>query len=162
VHNTLGSEIHLRQVLELTDEVKELLEQNPILSQQYRMAAECEATAAHLGLANCLKDPEDKRAHLAKALACSQAAVEVFESFGYAQIVECVSEEVFYRRSLALSANAVKDEASLYLQKAYDEMMRKYNLLPASSHYRKTYLENIALHRDILTANAAQVFGSRS
>jgi hypothetical protein len=36
---------------------------------------------------------------------------------------------------------------------AYDEMMRKFDLLPFDSPYRKTFLENIELHREILAAH---------
>jgi hypothetical protein len=36
-------------------------------------------------------------------------------------------------------------------------MMRKYELIPADSIFRQTYLENIALHRDIRVAYLAEV-----
>jgi hypothetical protein len=35
------------------------------------------------------------------------------------------------------------------LKKAYAEMMRKHNLIPEDNPYRKSYLENIRLHRAI-------------
>ena len=35
-------------------------------------------------------------------------------------------------------------------------MMRKHDLIPVESPFRKTYLENIQLHRDIQAAYAKQ------
>jgi hypothetical protein len=63
-----------------------------------------------------------------------------------------VSEEVLYRWGLALAANGRAVEAEEAFQSANTEMMRKYELIPAESPYRQTYLENIALHREIRLA----------
>jgi hypothetical protein len=75
--------------------------------------------------------------------------------------VECTSEEILYRHSQALSANGLSLEAAEYLERAYNEMMRKHELIPVGSHYRKTYLENIQLHRDIQIAYIRQ-FGTKN
>jgi hypothetical protein len=56
---------------------------------------------------------------------------------------------VFFRHGLALEANGRKEEAAEYLKKAYAEMMRKHGLIPEESPFRKSYLENIRLHRAI-------------
>jgi hypothetical protein len=65
--------------------------------------------------------------------------------------VECTSEEILFRHSQALAANERHDEAADFLKRAYEEMIRKYELIPEASSFRKTYLENIQLHRDILS-----------
>jgi hypothetical protein len=38
---------------------------------------------------------------------------------------------------------------------AYTEMMRKYQLIPQESNFRRTYLENIISHQEIRTAKTA-------
>jgi hypothetical protein len=63
-----------------------------------------------------------------------------------------VSEEILFRHSQALAANGREDESLHYVQRSYDEMMRKYELIPADSPFRRTYLENIELHRNIRDA----------
>ena len=82
-------------------------------------------------------------------------ALDIYHWFGFVQIIECVSEEILFRHSLALAANGRKAEAAEYLQRAYDEMMRKHDLIPPDSLLRRTYLENIPLHRDIHAAYVA-------
>ena len=71
-------------------------------------------------------------------------------------MVECTSEEILYRHSLALAANERSPEAAEFLERAHAEMMRKYEFIPADSPFRKTFLENIELHREIQLAYAAQ------
>jgi hypothetical protein len=71
--------------------------------------------------------------------------------------VECAGEEVLFRHSQALAANGYEDEAIRYLRRAYDEMIRKYALIPPDSPFRRTYLDNISLHQDIRIAYAARV-----
>ncbi|MFN2108373.1 MAG: hypothetical protein ACK2UI_01805, partial [Anaerolineae bacterium] len=72
-------------------------------------------------------------------------------------ITECVSEEILFRYSQALTANEQPEEATKYLRRAYDEMARKHALIPADSYFRRTYLENILLHQEIRAAYAARV-----
>jgi hypothetical protein len=93
--------------------------------------------------------------HLRRALEASQAAVRIYEQFGFVQLVECVSEEILYRHSRALAANDRAQEATEFLERAFDEMMRKHELIPRNSPFRKSYLENIELHREIPVAYAA-------
>ena len=154
LYNALGDEAHLREALELTAQTSQLVADAP-LTRQYEMAAKCESAAAHLGLAECLADEAERRAHLRQALEASQAALDIYQHFGFVQIIECVSEEILYRHSLALAANGREAEAAAYLQRAYDEMKRKHDLIPSDSPFRRTYLENIPLHRDIHAAYAA-------
>lgn len=151
--NAMGDEPHLWQVLELVGQIQQMTSDN-LVSQQYRMAASCEASDTHLKLASLFKD-RDANAygkHLVQALEASQAAFDLYQYFGFVQIVECTSEEILYRHSRALAANDRTDEAVQLLERAYKEMMRKHNLIPADSPYRKTFLENIPLHREISAA----------
>ena len=154
LYNGLGDEDHLREALELTAQTSQLVADAP-LTQQYEMAAACESAAAHLGLAECLTDEAEREAHLRQALESSQAALDIYQHFGFVQIVECASEEILFRHSQALVANGREAEAAEYLQRAYDEMKRKHDLIPPDSPFRRTYLENIPLHRDIRAAHTA-------
>ncbi len=146
--NSNEDENSLRWALELVSRIHDLAEEN-LVSRQYQLAAACEATAAHLGLARCLTDDAESQFHLQKALENSTKAMELYERFGFVQIIECVSEEVLYRRGLALEANGQADEAAHMFQRAYNEMMRKHALIPNETVFKRTYLENIALHREI-------------
>jgi predicted ATPase/class 3 adenylate cyclase len=150
--NVLGDEPHLREVLELTARAYRISSENPQLSQQYQMAAACEAAAAHMGLIRMLGGEDERRHHLHLAMESSQLALDIYRSFGYVRPIECTSEEILYRHSLALRANGHDVEANAYLQQAFDEMMRKHDLIPSGSHFRRTYLENIPLHREIRSA----------
>lgn len=162
LYNALGDEAHLHMALELTEEVQQLAVQSPLVSRQYEMAALCKATAAHLKLAMLAKDAATTRsgavyAHLDSALRAAQKALDLYQMFSFVQITECVSEEILFRYSQALAANEQQEEATKYLRRAYDEMARKHALIPTSSHFRRTYLENILLHQEIRAAYAARV-----
>jgi len=154
LYNALGDETHLRMALDLIEKIKEMGE-NLLISRQYRMAAFCEATAAHLSLARLLTIESERQDHLRLALESSRAAVDIYNSFGYVNIVECACEEIYFRHSQALAANGLQSESNEFLELADDEMMRKYEMIPAESHYRRTYLENISYHREIRAAVAA-------
>ena len=82
-------------------------------------------------------------------------ALRTFERFGYAQALEGVSEEVFFNHSQALAAAGRTETAAAFLQRAFDEMMRKHALIPESSPFRQSYLESIYLHRQIEVAHTA-------
>ena len=90
-----------------------------------------------------------------KALVTSQLAVDTYNMFGYVNIIECTQEEIYLRHSQALATNGFQVESAEYLNMAYIEMMRKHDLIPADSYYRRTYLENIESHREIRAAHAA-------
>jgi tetratricopeptide (TPR) repeat protein len=158
LYNALGDEHRLESALEITSRIQQMAADN-LISQQYLMAAVCEASAAHLKLAQLFSGRKEKRAehqtHLTRALECSQTALRIYEQFGFVQLVECVSEEILYRHSRALAANDRTDEATDFLERAFEEMMRKHALIPQNSPFRKTFLENIELHREIPVAYAA-------
>ena len=63
------------------------------------------------------------------------------------------------QHNLALAANGQRGEAKEFIRQAYDEMMRKYELVPAESEFRHTYLDHIRLHRDIQSAYSGEVNG---
>jgi len=147
----------LSRTLQLCQQVVELSTENPLVSQQYEMAAQCLATVAHLGLSQTLTDDPARTDHLQAALRAAERAYDIHQLFGFAQIIECVSEEVLLRYSQALAANQQHDQANRFLRRAYGEMMRKHTLIPADSHFRRTYLEQIPLHREIRAAHATRV-----
>jgi hypothetical protein len=158
LYNALGDETHLRSALEITARIQQMAADS-LISQQYLMAALCEASATHLKLAKLFTERKEMDAerqnHLTRALEDSQTALRIYEQFGFVQLVECVSEEILYRHSRALAANDRAHEATEFLERAFDEMMRKHELIPRNSPFRKTYLENIELHREIPVAYAA-------
>ncbi len=155
LYNALGDEAHLSMALDLAQEVQELAIRSPLVSRQYEMAALCKAAAAHLKLAATVTPSSAE--HLSQALQASQKALELYQTFGFVQITECVSEEILFRHSQALAANEQADEATKYLRRAYDEMARKHALIPTDSYFRRAYLENILLHQEIRAAYAARV-----
>ncbi len=157
LYNALGDEAHLNMALDLAEEVRQLATHNPLVSRQYEMAALCKAAAAHLKLAMVVTKPAAVYDHLSRALEASQKALDIFQTFGFLQITECVSEEILFRYSQALAANEQPDEATKYLRRAYDEMARKHALIPPDSYFRRAYLENILLHQEIRAAYAARV-----
>ncbi len=148
--NSVNDEPRLWEALELINQIQQMTTDN-VVSRQYRMAAACEASDTHLKLAQCFveRDKNEYWKHLTQALESSQNAVDLYQHFGFVQIVECTSEEILYRHSQALAANGRSEEAKEFLERAYKEMMRKHDLIPSDSPFRKTFLENIQLHVDI-------------
>ena len=159
LYNALGDEGHLQSALNITSQIQQMVA-NSLVSQQYHMAAACEASATHLKLAHHLTGRKrmktQRQTHLGQALESSQSALNIYHQFGFVQVVECTSEEILYHHSQALAANDRAVEAAEFLERAYVEMMRKHDLIPADSPFRKTYLENIPLHQEIQIAYAAQ------
>ncbi len=153
LYNALGDETHARQVLDLTEEVRDMVAHNPLITEQYEIAVAHERAKAHLTLATRLNDEDERRDHLRQALEASHAALSRYEALGYVQIIECVSEEILFCHSHTLKANGREKEASEVLQRAYDEMLRKHALIPESSPFRHTYLENVPVHREIQAAH---------
>ncbi len=157
LYNALGDEAHLYMALDLAEEVRGLATHSPLVSRQYEMAALCKAAAAHLKLAAVVAKSAAVYEHLSRALETSQKALDIYQTFGFLQITECVSEEILFRYSQALAANEQPEEATKYLRRAYDEMARKHALIPPDSYFRRAYLENILLHQEIRAAYAARV-----
>jgi tetratricopeptide (TPR) repeat protein len=156
LYNAMGDEAHLKNVLEISSQVTQLVSDN-LVSRQYHMVAACEAAAAHLSLGGFFPDSHqgaagktpERKEHLRQALESSQTALKIYKDFGFTQVVECTGEEILFRHSLALAANSRAEEAADYLTQAYLEMMRKQALIPASTPFHASYLENIQLHREI-------------
>ena len=163
VYLALGDEPHLRSALEIASQIQQMVA-DQLVSRQYHMVAACQAAVAHLALARLLDGREgaqglrpeashpERQAHLAQALELSQTALNLYQQFGFVMVVECTSEEILYRHSQALAANDRPAEAAEFLRQAYQEMMRKHDLIPAGSPFRETFLENIPLHRHIRAA----------
>lgn len=155
LYNALGDETHLQTALDLATQEREVFVDTPELSQQYQMVVACEATASHLGLAKIASTKVRRQVHLRQALETSNVALGHYQSFGFVRPIECTSEEILFRHSLALAANGHDLEAAEYLRQAYAEMMRIHDLIPPQSPYRRTYLENIPLHSEIRAAIAS-------
>jgi hypothetical protein len=148
-YNALGDEASLRQALDMAAQASQLVAESTVLTRQYEMAATCQAAVSYLGLAKYAADEVERRSYHRQALQMSQAALDSYQSLGFVQIIECVSEEILFRHSQALAANGRDAEAADFCQQAYAEMMRKHDLIPADVPFRQTFLENIPLHRDI-------------
>jgi class 3 adenylate cyclase len=155
LYNARGDEKHLNAALRLTSEAIGLSAENPQLGDQYQMAAACESAAIHLRLAQIIVDDVERAKHASQGLKMSEIALGFFESSGFVRPIECVSEEILYRHSLALAENGREAESAEFLQRAHAAMMKKYELIPEDSHFRRTYLENIPLHREICAAFTA-------
>jgi predicted ATPase/class 3 adenylate cyclase len=155
--NTDQVKDQLNESLTLADEVVNLAESSPMVSRQYVMGAMCKSVTAHLGLAQMASDSTAKSNFLQQAIDAAERAYEIYQFFGFSQIVECPSEEVLFRYSQALAANDQTDLAIRYLRRAYDELTRKHALIPVDSSFRRTYLEQIPLHREIRAAYATRV-----
>jgi tetratricopeptide (TPR) repeat protein len=152
LYNAIGDEAHLQMALDLATQKSEVFIETPELSQQYQMVVACEAAATHLGLAKHESNQAKRQAHHQQALESSKVALEHYRSFGFVRPIECSGEEILYRHSMALAANGDDEQAEEYLQQACAEMMRVHDLIPPDTHYRRAYLENIPVHRDIQAA----------
>jgi len=161
--NALGDESHLWSALDRVAQIQQMSSYN-LVSQQYRMAAACEASNTHLKLASYYRESnkDEYWKHLRQALESSQLALDLYQHFGFVQIVECTSEEILYRHSQALAVNGHATEAAEFLKRAYEEMLRKHGLIPIESPFRKSFLENIELHREIRAAYTARSILSHS
>jgi len=146
-----GGEADCRRAIELVGEVIGLVHAQKI-SRQYHMAACCVSCTAALALTGMLTDDGERDHFRALALRDSQTALEIYQSYGFIQIIECTSEEVYFLRGQALAASGQAEEARQAHAQACAELMRKYAMIPEDSPYRQTYLQNIALHRQILAA----------
>ncbi|MCS6847047.1 MAG: DUF2791 family P-loop domain-containing protein [Anaerolineae bacterium] len=150
LHQAVGDEASLQRALQATQPVLQQVADN-LVSQQYRMAASCLDAATHLALARLQVEESARAAHVQQALVASGVALDLYRAFGFTQVVECVSEEILLRHSQALAAAGRDEEAAAFLRQAHDEMMRKHDLIPPDSPFRRTFLE-IALHREIRAA----------
>jgi predicted ATPase len=155
--NALGDKSHLQQALAVTEEMPQLPEDNPQFAVHYQMAKLCERAAAYLGLSNCASDEDQRKEYLQQALQVSRAALDIYEETGYVRPVECSSEELLYRCGMILSTLGQTAEARDYFRRAYKEMMRKHDMIPPNTRFRRTYLENIKLHQEIRTTYVSDI-----
>lgn len=152
LHLEIGTLDHLMRVLEHTKEVLHVVEEENLVSRQYRMAAANKAAQAQLRIAKIFQGSNDNGGYVfykVNALESSRLALNTFMDFGFTQIVECVSEEILYYHGLILKENEQIEDGEGYIKKAHEEVMRKFKLIPEGSHYRKTFME-IKLHELIL------------
>jgi class 3 adenylate cyclase len=136
---------------ESTGTVLKLVENENLVSRQYKMAAACMAAQARLQIAHLMRqadDPGGYEHYRCKALKTSTMAVETYNTFGFTQVIEVVSEEILFTHGLALRENGQLDEGNTYLAKAYEEWMRKLNMIPDDSPFRQSY-KNMQLHQQI-------------
>jgi hypothetical protein len=113
------------------------------------MASASEVSAAYSRLAVLSSNEEERHNYREKALSSSQLSLDIFNQFGFIQIIECSSESILYRHSLALKSNALSDEASEFLDKAYNEVIRKHDLIPPYSPFRKSFMNRIKIRQQI-------------
>jgi len=152
LHLKVGSIDSLMRVMEHTEQVLHVVEEENLVSRQYRMAAACKAAQAQLRIAKIMQESHDVGGYehyKKKAIDSSGMALDTYTDFGFTQIIEAVSEEILFYHGLALRENGQVEEAEIYLKKAHDEVMRKFAMIPEGSHYRKTYM-SMDLHRQIL------------
>ena len=151
LYNALGDADSLKLALEISAEISQM-GQNKLVSRQYLMAAACETAGSYLGLAQFATSEQELNEFQQKALEASSIAVEIYKSFGYVNIIECSTEKIYFVHSQVLAGNHRQAEANEFLEKSYAEMMRVYEFIPRENYYRKTYLENIDIHRKIRAA----------
>lgn len=90
---------------------------------------------AHLGLGNA-----------SKALECSEKAVSLLER---QKQMEGSEEEIYFNHFKILEKNDDEDNAKVFLKRAYDEVMKKANLLK-DGKVRKEFLTSVRLNRAIV------------
>ncbi len=153
LHLKIGKLDNLMRVIEHTNRVLYIVEEENLVSRQYRMAAACKASQAQLRIAKIMQDSDDIGGHehyRKKAIDSSGLALDTYNDFGFTQVIECVSEEILYYHGLALKENNNPIEGEEYVRKAHAEVIRKFSLIPEGSPYRKTFM-GTSLHQLILS-----------
>jgi len=148
----IGTLDSLMRVVENSNRVLQMVEEENLVSRQYRMAAACKAAQAHLQIARIMHESNDMGGYdhyRHRTIESSGLALDTYNDFGFTQVIEAVSEEVLYYHGLALRENEKPDEGEDYVKKAHDEVMRKFKMIPEGSPYRKTYMA-MPLHQLIL------------
>ncbi len=148
LNNHTVDEEHLRAVVDLNEKIEKLVNEK-LVSRQYLMASASEVSAAYLRLAVLSPNEAERQDFRNKALTASTLSLEIYSQFGFVQIVECSSECILYRHSQSLKANGYRENAKEFLDRSYNEMMRKHDLIPAYSPFRKTFLYRIKIHQQI-------------
>ena len=152
LHLQIGSMDSLMRVIEHAEHVLHVVEEENLVSRQYRMAAACKAAQAQLRIGKILQESHDMGGYdhyRKKAIDFTGMALDTYNDFGFTQIIEAVSEEILFYHGVALRENGLLEEAETYLKKAHEELIRKFSMIPEGSHYRKTFM-NMELHQKIL------------
>lgn len=149
--NAMGDEVHLQQALDAAAWVYRMAADS-LVSRQYKMAALCQIAESHLLWMALGPDESARQLHRVEALNASGIAFDLYQGFGFVQIVECTSEKILFRHAMALQVNDRREEACDMVRRAHVEMMRKHAFIPKDSLFYRTYLEAIPLHREIQTA----------
>jgi hypothetical protein len=144
----------LMQTHESTGQVLDMVENENLVSRQYKMAAACKASQANLQIAHLMQRADDAGGYdhyRHKALRTSAMALETYEDFGFTQAIEVVSEEVLYTHGLTLRENGQPEQGNNFIARAQGEWTRKYEMIPKGSDFRETYSQ-MSLHRKIADA----------
>lgn len=148
LNNHLVDETNLKSILELHDRIQRLVSDG-LVSRQYLMASASEVSAAYSRLAVLTANEDERHLYREKALSSSQLSLDIYNQFGFIQIIECSGESILYRHSQALKSNGHLNEASEFLDKAYNEVIRKHDLIPPYSPFRKSFMNRIKIRQQI-------------
>ncbi len=91
------------------------------------------------------------------ALECSSQAIQILDRGQHYEY----PHEIYFNHFKILSAFDRETEALTYLQKAYDEVMRRAEQI-ASDEQRRSFLENVKLNREIVQAYHTRASRSRA
>ncbi|MBN1873293.1 MAG: AAA family ATPase [Anaerolineae bacterium] len=161
LYNAWAEPAYLQQVFDVTAEAKILVQANSLrlVASQLEMVAACQAAIAHLKLARFCSETSEQMQHRYGALQEAQVALDIYQRYGFVQVIESVSEEILFRYGQALAANQRSSEADIYLHRAYEELLRKAAFIPLDCAFYHTYMENILLHCEIQAAYAVGMMG---
>jgi predicted ATPase/class 3 adenylate cyclase len=145
---SLGDRDSLTAAIDCLERTRQLVA-DELVSSQYQIAADNLEAAIRYKLRETIETEDERQENLQRMLECSTRAVELYNTYDFLQIVECTTEDIYYRHSQALSANGLEDEAKKYLEMAYNEINRKHAFIPEDTLYYRTFIENIATHREV-------------
>jgi tetratricopeptide (TPR) repeat protein len=136
-HRLLGGEEHLTNAIRLSNRIIKLTAEgghyeNELLGHYLRGASFFE-----------LKD-------LNEARKSSSIAIERLEQLTYLHSPQISAAEIYYGHSRILATMGQVDSAQIYHQKAYDETMRKADLI-SDAQQRRDFLQNVPINRAIVT-----------
>jgi len=89
---------------------------------------------------------------LHKALESSENAVDLLAQCSYLESPQISAAEIHYTHSRILGALGQQDTARQYLQKSYDETMRRANFI-TNDERRLDFLSNVAVNQEIMMAS---------
>jgi tetratricopeptide (TPR) repeat protein len=135
-HRLLGGEENLANAIRLSNRVIKLTAEgghyeNELLGHYLRGASFFE-----------LRD-------LNEARKSSSIAIERLEQLTYLHSPQISAAEIYYGHSRILATMGQVDRSRIYLQKAYDETMRKADLI-ADAQQRRDFLQNVPINRMIV------------